>query len=329
MPTTLRIPCSSKIQCDDLPLANLSSESPDQEVFTSVYFPPIEPPLNRVWTGSACQVTCTSTISQEAADICALQRAAICDATPPDPPPPPPVICTTPGGCTFTPEPPYFPPTYPPDPPTSIPCNTAQTCCKTCPDGQEYCYTVPACTFYGQTVAVANAIALSYACKRVEENIVCATGSAADCCVGASYAGSFSVSGGTTPFTWSLTGNPPPGMVLTPSGDTRSVGLSGPATVAGAYEFAIRAQDANGNFSQRNLQVSVVEITSGSLPAATIGVAYAVQLTVAGGAPPYTWAVSSGALPLGLTLTPGGLLSGTPTTDGTSSFTISVTDSSA
>lgn len=56
------------------------------------------------------------------------------------------------------------------------------------------------------------------------------------------------------------------------------------------------------------------------------GVPYNVQLSATGGTGPYTFAVTAGALPDGLTLSSAGLLSGTPTTSGTSVFTITATD---
>jgi len=61
-----------------------------------------------------------------------------------------------------------------------------------------------------------------------------------------------------------------------------------------------------------------------------VGAAYSKQLTAAGGTPPYpSWALTSGALPAGLTLSPAGLLSGMPTSVGTYSFTIQVADSAS
>ena len=49
-------------------------------------------------------------------------------------------------------------------------------------------------------------------------------------------------------------------------------------------------------------------------------------ITASGGAAPYTYNVVSGTLPAGLTLAAGGVLSGTPTTIGTSTFSIRATD---
>jgi hypothetical protein len=57
-----------------------------------------------------------------------------------------------------------------------------------------------------------------------------------------------------------------------------------------------------------------------------VGVVYSQQMTASGGSGSYTFAVLSGALPAGLTLTSGGLLAGTPTTVSSSTVTIEATD---
>ncbi|MDI6793521.1 MAG: choice-of-anchor D domain-containing protein, partial [bacterium] len=77
--------------------------------------------------------------------------------------------------------------------------------------------------------------------------------------------------------------------------------------------------------SQTNLPV---EILTTSLPNGQVGVSYSQTLTVTGGAPPDTWSKISGNLPDGLSLSPDGIISGTPTTEGTFIFTVTVQDSS-
>lgn len=67
-----------------------------------------------------------------------------------------------------------------------------------------------------------------------------------------------------------------------------------------------------------------ITVTTTSLPAATPGVAYSQSLAATGGATPYTWDVTAGTLPSGVTLSSAGLLSGTPTLDGVYSFTVRV-----
>lgn len=71
-----------------------------------------------------------------------------------------------------------------------------------------------------------------------------------------------------------------------------------------------------------------LDIVTASLPDGAIGIPYSANLVATGGTPPFTWAIESGGLPPGLTLTPGtGLISGTPTQIGGFSFNISVADS--
>ena len=73
-----------------------------------------------------------------------------------------------------------------------------------------------------------------------------------------------------------------------------------------------------------------ITILPATLPAATVGVAYSQTVTASGGTAPYTFEVTMGTLPPGLTLDPAtGILSGTPTTGGSFTFTITATDSSA
>src|SRR5580658_5341875 len=67
--------------------------------------------------------------------------------------------------------------------------------------------------------------------------------------------------------------------------------------------------------------------TPSTLPAGTVGTLYSQMLSATGGSPPYAWFLVSGLLPNGLNLAANGLISGTPTITGTSSFTLQVSDS--
>lgn len=67
---------------------------------------------------------------------------------------------------------------------------------------------------------------------------------------------------------------------------------------------------------------------TGTLAAGTLGTAYSSGLSVSGGTGPYTWSISSGALPSGLSIDTGtGVISGTPTASGNFTFTVRVQDS--
>ncbi|MBX5476836.1 MAG: S8 family serine peptidase [Clostridia bacterium] len=72
-----------------------------------------------------------------------------------------------------------------------------------------------------------------------------------------------------------------------------------------------------------------LSIATTDLPAGTVGMPYSQQLQATGGTGPYTWSVAGGSLPDGLRLdTVTGQVYGTPTTAGTATFTVQVTDSS-
>jgi hypothetical protein len=71
---------------------------------------------------------------------------------------------------------------------------------------------------------------------------------------------------------------------------------------------------------------STPSITTTSLPGGTQGSAYSQTLAATSGNAPLTWSVSAGSLPSGLSLSSGGVISGTPSGSGTSNFTVQVSD---
>lgn len=74
--------------------------------------------------------------------------------------------------------------------------------------------------------------------------------------------------------------------------------------------------------------LAIASPAAGALASATVGNSHAQTFTASGGTAPYSWSVTSGALPAGLNLNPStGTISGTPTTVESASFTITVTDS--
>ncbi|MBL9048654.1 MAG: hypothetical protein JNK19_00895 [Tabrizicola sp.] len=72
---------------------------------------------------------------------------------------------------------------------------------------------------------------------------------------------------------------------------------------------------------------SAITVNPATLPTLTAGSAFSQTLTSSGGTATYTYALQSGALPPGLSLSSGGILSGTPTQRGSYGFSVRVTDS--
>jgi hypothetical protein len=93
--------------------------------------------------------------------------------------------------------------------------------------------------------------------------------------------------------------------------------------------FTVGVADGSAQQAHQALTLTVLAalgITTTTLPAATSGVMYSQALMATGGATPYSWTVASGVLPDGLSLSSGGVLSGTPTTAGDYSFAVQVAD---
>lgn len=74
---------------------------------------------------------------------------------------------------------------------------------------------------------------------------------------------------------------------------------------------------------------TALAISTSSLASATVGSSYSATLTASGGTSPYTWSISSGSLPAGLSLDTSGTISGTPTDTAAASLTIKVNDSAS
>jgi len=149
--------------------------------------------------------------------------------------------------------------------------------------------------------------------------------------VGTVYTATLTTTGGTPTIGWLITSGSIPGLNLN---STTGV-LSGTPTTFGSFNITVAATDSASTKVTVTQTYTVViaprppTITTASLPNAVSGTAYSQQLTSTGGngtAP--TFALSSGALPAGIILSSGGLVSGTPTNaaaGATYTFAVTVT----
>lgn len=108
----------------------------------------------------------------------------------------------------------------------------------------------------------------------------------------------------------------PEGLNL--SVDGNAVTISGAPLEAGSFDFWLKvtATDGSVGYARRQLEVQMVEplrVITTTVPPMQTGRAYSYQLQVVGGSRVYTWALATGStLPTGVTLSDGGLISGTP-----------------
>jgi hypothetical protein len=150
---------------------------------------------------------------------------------------------------------------------------------------------------------------------------------------GVNYSATIAASGGSSPFTWSISSGTLPGGITLGSSTTSSVAISGMATGASSSTVTFKIVDAAGNAATQALTLTVnpaatLTITTASLGAGAVGTAYSQTVSATGGVPSYHWSLSSGSLPAGLSLNASsGTISGTPTAAGTSNFVVTVTDS--
>ncbi len=146
---------------------------------------------------------------------------------------------------------------------------------------------------------------------------------------GSAYSQALATSGGVAPYAYSVVaGTLPTGLALAADGT-----LSGTPTRRGAFAFSVRSQDSLGAFVVKAFAGTVLNPSIAIAPAAATaiqGVAFTQAITPSGGVAPYTFALDSGNLPSGITLSGGGLLAGTTAAaPGAYSLTLRVTDSSS
>lgn len=175
--------------------------------------------------------------------------------------------------------------------------------------------------------------------------------------VGTPYTFSFGGAGGcgpALPYQYTiLSGSVPPGLSLARSGL-----VSGTPTQAGSWSFWVNLSDQDPPTadwcrpatSQREFSIQIngsggsppprppapppptappLSITTAGLPTADVGSSYSLTLAASGGSGTKSWTIAAGSLPSGVSLTSGGVLSGTPTAPGTAAFTVKVSSGTA
>ncbi|WP_430391814.1 putative Ig domain-containing protein [Dyella sp. 20L07] len=140
------------------------------------------------------------------------------------------------------------------------------------------------------------------------------------------YSQQFSANGGTTPYTYAVTtGSLPAGMTLSSTGL-----LSGTPTVSGDFNITVTATDkfnfAGAQSYTLKVTAPAIAVTPATLTAGQVAVAYNQTLSASGGVGPYSFTVSPGTLPAGMTLSSAGVLSGTPTAAGSFNIPVTATD---
>lgn len=147
---------------------------------------------------------------------------------------------------------------------------------------------------------------------------------------GSAYQVAFSAGAGVAPYTFAITtGSLPAGLAL----DAASGRMSGTPTAAGTFAFSVTATDSTTGTPAAVTQAytlgvpaPVLTLTPATLPAGLFANAYQQQLSTSGGTAPYSYAVTTGALPDGLALAASGALTGSPTAAGAFAFTVTATD---
>ncbi len=148
--------------------------------------------------------------------------------------------------------------------------------------------------------------------------------------VGKAYLQTIAATGGTAPYAFSITsGALPSGLTLTSSGT-----LSGTPLASGSFPITVQVRDAAGATGTRAYTLSIFDeapltILSTWVPGAQVNTVFSALLQASGGTPSYTWQITAGGLPAGLSFSAQGILDGKPTEPGQFPVTVTVTDRSA
>ncbi len=129
------------------------------------------------------------------------------------------------------------------------------------------------------------------------------------------YSQTLEATGGTPPYVWSAAAGLPPGLTLSSAGV-----ISGNPGTAGEYTFTVTVRDNTNATASKSLTITVdaaplTSLAPAALPPAEVNAPYSYNFLAQGGTGEYTWAITSGDVPPGLTLAPTGTFAGTPTSN--------------
>lgn len=138
--------------------------------------------------------------------------------------------------------------------------------------------------------------------------------------------------GGVAPYTFTLApgSSLPPGVAIFPGGNGVPDFLGGIPTTVGDYEFDLVVSDSSGQSVTLSFEGQVKDYgaTVTVLPTGKVGTPYFLSLGQTGGCTPYYPVVADPTfdLPAGLTISPAGVISGTPTSIGVHALSLEFTD---
>lgn len=147
--------------------------------------------------------------------------------------------------------------------------------------------------------------------------------------IGTPYSVKMSASGGVSPYTYTTTDTLPDGLTLASDGT-----ISGTPTASDSFSFTVNITDSTAGTpltATKNYSVTIAfaTLTISNTPPPPQGAtlqAYSHQFSTSGGTAPYTYVVESGSPPPGISVSPSGLMSGTPTATGDYNFVLKSTD---